>query len=214
MLIVCLFAFSGTTRIKGLLTQTSKEWGFTPAYGMLITGQPEEALSRSIGTLHPSLPISVDLGQGLASGMDQSALANVPPIHQLTGGPLQYTVSWAMPNWVGCSGLETTTWFMTTAVILKDSMVWCLWNVLNHNYDRGLLIQAIKGTRICTLHHIFFLPIHSWKNKFLSDLIFNIFDSVAFYINWKSEISNCLNKVHCDLFNWLDWMHFLCEPNL
>ena len=127
----CQFAFSETMRMKGLLFQTSREWGYTPAYGMRTIGQQEAGSTRLTGKLHLSLPDSVGLGQELASGMGQWVSINVPPDPHLTGGLPLLTASWAVARWVRWSGSEITSWSMTTAKILKDSMDRCLLNVLN-----------------------------------------------------------------------------------
>ena len=141
MLIVCQFGFSETMKKRALLTQTSKEWGFTPPYGTQTTGQPEAALLRRTGTAHHSRPDSTISEQGLASGAEQRASINVPPISQQIGGLPGDTSSWVTPRWGNWIGSGTTTWSMTTAQIPKDSTDKSLRNALNHN-SRHLIFHA------------------------------------------------------------------------
>lgn len=141
MLIVCQFGFFETTKKRELLTQPSKEWGFTQPYGMQTTGQPEAALLRRTGTAHHSRPDSTISEQGLASGAEQRASINVPPISQQIGGLPGDTSSWVTPRWGNWIGSGTTTWSMTTAQIPKDSTDKSLRNALNHN-SRHLIFHA------------------------------------------------------------------------
>lgn len=176
----CQFVFSETMRKRGLLFQTSKEWGYTPVYGMRTTGQLEVGLSRLTGIVHLSLPDSVGLGQKLASGMGQWVSINVPPDPQQTGGLPQLTASWAVVRWVRWSGSEIISWSTTTAKILKDSMDKCLLNVLNRSSNPySHFFSYCINQKIILLHsafHCFFPLIFDWAN-FVRFIVFQLYCS-------------------------------------
>lgn len=133
MLIVCQFGFSETTKKMALHTQTSKEWGFTRAYGTQTNGQQEAGLLRQTGMAHHSWPDSTISEQGLASGVEQRASINVPPMSLQIGGLPGDTSSWVTPRWGSWIGSERITWSITTAQIPKDSTDRFPQNASNHN---------------------------------------------------------------------------------
>lgn len=159
---MCQSEFSVTMRTRGLLTQTSKEWEFTPPYGMLITGPPEAGLWKSIGPVHPSSLDSVILGPELVNGLGQPALANVHSIPLQTGGLHLFIASWAIRSMVRCSGSEITTWFMIIAKIPRGSTDRCPLNVSNSSSDMTKAVKlyirnfSVVLTKIAA-HFIFFI---------------------------------------------------------
>ena len=93
----------------------TRQWGYTQAYGMLMTGQQEVALWRLIGAkLHSQHHIGTSMPMPVSILEHHLALPTLPP--PMPGS----TNSWiqqAKTDWVGCRRI---TWFTITALTPID----------------------------------------------------------------------------------------------